>query len=287
MNKHKVKEKIIEADKILWWSGENISFGNAKKYLSLILQKFSNEEKELYKQDVEKSAATKRTEIATKRENLYQQLQALYPELTTEEIKKSVDDAKKQKLWIDSKNQSENTFDPLYQKANPKVKIWLRKFLKSPIFKNASQETIDSYFASWIISIVGNGYLKLWDLIIGENEEQSIEVQMENAKWEQLIDFLTKTSVHFWSIFHKPNPNYIKNQLDISKDEFIKTNNEFYNKNNWSDLFNSIWKLINRKYICMPCFATNDKYTIGCNFRSDGNSSVGSCDVSSNICASS
>lgn len=186
---------------------------------------------------------------------------------------------------ISNKIEKQASFDSLFDKANSEVKEWLTNFQNFLLSQNISQNKIDKYLASWIISIVDNGYLKLWDVIIGKNETQTIEEQMKNVQWEKLIDFLTKTAEHFWLSFHKPN--HTKNQLYMTKNKFIKDNNEFYNQNDWSNLFSSISKLINRSYMWIPCFATNDKCAVGCWFNCSDGFYVNYCAYSYDNCVSS
>ena len=179
------------------------------------------------------------------------------------------------------KNQSEISFDSLLAKANPEVKKGLTNFKDFLLLKKITQEKIDSYFALWLISIVGDGYLKLWNVIIGKNKPQTIEEQTKSAQWEQLMDFLTKTSDHFWLLFYKPNSNLIKKQLDMPQGNHKAYNNDFYRLNDRSNLFNSIWILINRECALIQCFVKDNKRAIGCLFRRRRGSLVCYCDGAS------
>lgn len=81
----------------------------------------------------------------------------------------------RQAICYDSTLVRNNSFESLHVQANSEVKEWLNNFVKFLKRKNVAQEKIDNLFASWLISIVGNGYLKLWDVIIGKNQNQAIQ----------------------------------------------------------------------------------------------------------------
>lgn len=232
--------------------GEKLPFGKAKRYLKAILENATYKETEEYREDVKNKSAIKKQEIATKREVVIPELKELFPDYSEDKISDLI------KL---SKN---NNFDLLCRQANFEVGEWLSNFVSYLKNQNVLQSRIDQLFASWIISIVGNSYLKLWDVIIGKNDHQDIQTQIENCQWEQFIDFLSQASNILWLPFHRPNN--IANKLNISKDEFIENSRAFCRDNNWSILFNSIWELINRWYILIPFFATSDNLILGCYF---------------------